>query len=227
MIHMEDLIIRPIGVVRTRYHNKYDAPRQPEVDDRIDPATVELLPHHNFEQALDDLIGFDRIWLITWFDRAEHWKPKVLTPRDRTKRGVFATRSPHRPNPIGLTCVRLLEVKGLTLSIEGTDLLDGTPVLDIKPYLPYADAFPDAATGWLDNIEAPAYTVLVDPEIERIAPYVAEHAKRILAFDPLPHPYRRIRRNVDGTYELAIQEWRCYYHIDGMVVTVTAIVLQS
>lgn len=227
MIHMEDLIIRPIGVVRTRYHNKYDAPRQPEVDDRIDSATIELLPHRNFEQGLHDLLGFDRIWLITWFDRAENWKPKVLPPRDRTKRGVFATRSPHRPNPIGLTCVRLLEVKGLTLSIEGTDLLDGTPVLDIKPYLPYADAFPEAAAGWLDNVESPAYSVLIDPEIERIAPHVAEHAKRILAFDPLPHPYRRIRRHDDGTYEIAVQEWRCYFHIDGMVVTVTAIVLQS
>lgn len=227
MIHMEDLIIRPIGVVRTRYHNKYDAPRQPEVDDRIDSATIELLPHRNFEQGLHDLLGFDRIWLITWFDRAENWKPKVLPPRDRTKRGVFATRSPHRPNPIGLTCVRLLEVKGLTLSIEGTDLLDGTPVLDIKPYLPYADAFPEAAAGWLANVELPAYSVLIDPEIERIAPHVAEHVKRILAFDPLPHPYRRIRRHDDGTYEIAVQEWRCYFHIDGMVVTVTAIVLQS
>ncbi len=224
---MEDLIIRPIGFVRTRYHNKYDAPRQPEVDDRVDSATVELLPHHNFEQGLDDLIGFDRIWLITWFDRAENWKPKVLPPRDRTKRGVFATRSPHRPNPIGLTCVRLIEIKGLTLSIEGTDLLDGTPVLDIKPYVPYADAFPDSSSGWLTDLEAPAYTVQIDPAVERHAPHVAEHAKRVLSHDPLPHPYRRIRRNMDGTYELAMQEWRCYYHINDMVVTVTAIVLHS
>jgi tRNA (adenine37-N6)-methyltransferase len=222
---MDPITIQPIGVVRTPYVEKYDAPRQPEVDDRVDQATIELFPHQNFEQALEDLAGFDRIWLITWFDRAGSWKPKILTPRDRTKRGVFATRSPHRPNPIGLTCVRLIDVKGLVIRVEGTDLLDGTPVLDIKPYLPYADAFTDVRAGWTDDLAATPYTVVIEPDIEAAASELASHARRVLAHDPFPHPYRRIKMLDDGSYELAMKEWRCFYHINGQVVTVTAIVL--
>jgi tRNA-Thr(GGU) m(6)t(6)A37 methyltransferase TsaA len=224
---MDPIICTPIGFVRTPYQHKYDAPRQPEVDDRVDAAVIELLPHENFEQALEDLAGIERIWLLTWFDRADSWKPKVLTPRDRTKRGVFATRSPHRPNPLGLSCVRLIEVKGRMVYVEGTDLLDGTPVLDIKPYVPYADAFPDASVGWLDRVSAPQYTVVVDTHVPTEAAHLVEHARRVLAFDPMPHPYRRTRSIGDGTYELAMQQWRCSYQISGNVVTITAIVLQS
>ncbi len=224
---MDPITCTPIGFVRTPYANKYDAPRQPEVDDRIDTATVELLPQHNFEQALEDLDGVERIWLVTWFDRADSWKPKILTPRDRTKRGVFATRSPHRPNPIGLSCVRLISVKGRVLLIEGTDLLDGTPVLDIKPYIPYADAFPESAVGWLADVADAEYTVVVDAPIPPDAAFVVDHARRVLSFDPHPHPYRRTRSLMDGTFELALQQWRCAYVINNKVVTITAIVLQS
>jgi tRNA-Thr(GGU) m(6)t(6)A37 methyltransferase TsaA len=99
----------PIGVVHTPYRSKYDAPRQPRIDERVDEAVVELHPHMNFEQALQDLDGFSHMWLVTWFDRAGGWKPMVLPPRSERKRGVFSTRSLHRPNPIGISVVGVLE----------------------------------------------------------------------------------------------------------------------
>ena len=157
---MRELVVRPIGFVRSPYGEKVEAPRQGTAGGAA--GTVELLP--GYEDALSDLEGFDRIWLVFWFDRSVGWKPKVLPPRSDAKRGVFATRSPHRPNPIGLTAVRLERVSGLVLHVRDLDLVDGTPVLDIKPYIPYADAFPEAGAGWLQGFDPrPAWTVAFEP----------------------------------------------------------------
>ena len=105
-------------------------------------------------EAFHDLVGFERIWLIFQFDRSEGWKAQVRPPRGGGKRGVLATRSPHRPNAIGLSAVELVAVEASGLRVRGMDLLDGTPILDIKPYVPYADAFPESAAGWIDEIDA-------------------------------------------------------------------------
>ncbi len=148
----------PIGVVRSPYARRIDAPHQPTVVEgtetgRAAEATLELdasLP----ETVLRDLEGFDRIWLVFAFHLSEGWAPLVQPPRGpRRKRGVLATRSPHRPNPIGLSCVELVAVEGRRLRLRGVDLLDGTPVLDVKPYVPYADAFPGARAGWIDAVD--------------------------------------------------------------------------
>ncbi len=147
-----------IGHVRSPYKERFGTPRQPTVtaqtlEDRALDATIELLPGRNFEQAVQDLASFDYIWVLAWLHLNEHWKPTVIPPRGpKVRRGLFATRSPHRPNPIGLSALRLLKVEGRVLHVRGIDLLDGTPVLDIKPYVPYADAFPGASAGWLDEI---------------------------------------------------------------------------
>lgn len=211
----------PIGIIRTPYINKYDAPRQPRVDDRVDEATVELYPHHNYEQALRDVDGCERIWLVTYFDRAPGWKPLVLTPRDRVKRGVFATRSPHRPNAIGLTCVQLVSVKGLRLIVKGTDLLDKTPVLDIKPYLAYADAFPESRVRWVDEVDQQPSFKVVWTDKGHVYPLdVRTHAERVLAADPFPHPYRRIEQGPDGVSILAVREHRIAFVIDDDTVTI-------
>jgi len=213
--------LEPIGIVRTPYVNKYDAPRQPRVDQRVDEAYVELHPHRNYEQALRDVDGCDRIWLITYFDRAPGWKPLILTPRDRTKRGVFATRSPHRPNPIGLTCVELVSVKGLRVVVKGTDLLDRTPVLDIKPYLAYADAFPHSQVQWVEQLnQHPTYQVVWSDRGLALPVDVREHAERVLSADPFPHPYRRIEQRPDGDYTIAIREYRVSFRVTEDTVTI-------
>jgi tRNA (adenine37-N6)-methyltransferase len=121
------------------------------------------------ESALADLVGIERIWILSWLDRGSNWAPQVRPPRGiRARRGLFATRSPDRPNPIGLSAVRLVRVEGCVLHVCGIDLLDGTPILDIKPYVPYADAFPDSKAGWIDEIADGA------PQIAKRAPKPGE-----------------------------------------------------
>ncbi len=148
-----------IGLVRSPYRNRIDAPHQAPVVAGTETggpaeASLELDPSLP-EEILRDLAGFERIWLVFAFHRSEGWAPLVQPPRGpRVKRGVLATRSPHRPNAIGLSCVELVAVEGRTLRLRGVDLLDGTPVLDVKPYVPYADAFPDARAGWIDDVDA-------------------------------------------------------------------------
>lgn len=218
---VQPISFTPIGIVHTQYVNKYDAPRQPRVDSRIDNACVELYPYCNYEQALRDVDGCQRIWLVTFFDRAQGWKPLVLTPRDRTKRGVFATRSPHRPNAIGLTCVEVVRVHGRRIDVLGTDLLHGTPVLDIKPYVAYADAFPESNVRWLDELPTqPAYTICWSNPSMEIPQDVRDHAERILSTDPMPHPYRRIEAGPNGTFILAVREHRLSFVIEGQTVTI-------
>jgi len=149
---------RPIGVLASPYARRIDAPHQSTVVEgtatgELAIATLELAKWLD-EKVIQDLDGFERIWLIFAFHLSEGWKTCVKPPRGGPKRGVFATRSPHRPNSIGLSAVELLKIEGRTLYLRGVDLLDGTPVLDIKPYVPYADAFPDANAGWIDAVDA-------------------------------------------------------------------------
>ena len=147
--------LRPVGFIRSPYAERIDAPHQPTVQPTEGPgeAFLDLEPWIP-EAALRDLEGFERIWLIFLFHRSEGWVPAVRPPRGpRVKRGVFATRSPHRPNPIGLSAVELAGIQDRTLRLRGVDLLDGTPVLDLKPYVPYADAFPASAAGWIDAVD--------------------------------------------------------------------------
>jgi tRNA (adenine37-N6)-methyltransferase len=158
----------PIGYISSAARARYDAPRQGVLSPERE-AVLRLLPGQNYEQALGDLIGIERVWLLYVFHLNKGWKPRVNVPRHRQdKVGVFATRAPYRPNPIGLSCVRLLAVDGLELRLADCDILDGTPVLDIKPYLPYADSFPHSVTGWIPPDEE-LYTIeITDDAMERL-----------------------------------------------------------
>jgi tRNA-Thr(GGU) m(6)t(6)A37 methyltransferase TsaA len=220
---MRTLKCQPIGFVHSPFREKADAPRQGVLAEDT-TATIEL--GVEYQDALDDLSGFERIWVLFWFDRAEGWKPKVTPPRSAVKRGVFATRSPHRPNPIGMTAVRLERVEGLTLHVRGLDLIEGTPVLDIKPYIPYADAFPDAGSGWLDApdpkaewevdvsaVEAPLAWIEQETGLDLRARVVAA-----LKLGPQPHAYRRIKDNV-----LAVKEWRAAFRVEERKIVVEKI----
>ena len=153
-----DFISRPIAWVRSPYARRIDAPHQATVvagTQTGDAAEARIEFAADFPvAAFRDLAGFERIWLLFVFHRSEGWKPEVRPPRGGGKRSVLATRSPHRPNAIGLSAVELIGVDERALRVRGMDLLDGTPILDIKPYVPYADAFPGARAGWIDAIDA-------------------------------------------------------------------------
>ena len=155
--------LRPIGVVRSPHMERHGTPRQAVLpgDPALRPderATIELFDTVLGPEAAADLTGFDYIWVLSWLHLNHGYNDRVKAPGEAVARGLLATRAPHRPNPIGLSAVRLLHVRGLTLEVERTDLLDGTPVLDIKPYVPYADAFPDAAAGWVQQRQDPPKT---------------------------------------------------------------------
>jgi len=232
------LTLEPIGYVRTALVEKVEAARQPRAAGGA-TGMIELRPGKNYEHALLDLDGWEYIWVLFWFDRNPGWRPKVLPPRSRSgRKGVFATRSPHRPNPIGLSAVRLERVEGLTLHVRDVDMLDGTPVLDIKPYVAYTDAIGDARSGWLDDAAlaersgAPAdpvatFEVSWDPAAQRQAAWIeartglaiAERTSATLSLGPEPQPYRRIRRESAG-FSLGVKEWRVRFSVAERVVRV-------
>jgi tRNA (adenine37-N6)-methyltransferase len=236
---LSSLCIEPIGVVHSPFGERVDAPRQPVVAAEVE-GTVELFAGKGYEDALCDLAAWDHIWLVVWFDRNRGFRAKVTPPRGDKKRGLFATRSPYRPNPIGLSAVQLLSVQGLTLRVRGLDLLDGTPVLDIKPYVPYTDSIPTANHGWLDGLKSEGARP-TDPfarfEVQFSAQALAqlaflkdEHSidlqDRIeaqLILGPAPHAYRRIRMQ-DGRLQLAIKEWRVWFAVVDRCVTVQSLV---
>ena len=145
----DEVRARVIGVVRSRFTERHGTPRQPGFGDPA-PARIELFARTVHPDAVADLDSFDHVWLVTWLHlNGARRRPTVRPPRGGPRRGVLATRAPHRPNPIGLSAVRLLEVRGLVLHVQGVDLIDGTPVLDVKPYVPDFDALPRASRGWL------------------------------------------------------------------------------
>jgi tRNA-Thr(GGU) m(6)t(6)A37 methyltransferase TsaA len=145
----EPLEIRIVGRARTPWTRREDAPHQPSA--AVDTeGLIEIEPE--YREALADLGSCERIWLVFLFHRSHGWAAKVKPPRGGPKRGVFATRAPNRPSQIGLTAVVVNEVsvEAGTVSVRGIDLLDETPILDVKPYLPMVDAWPDAGHGWLE-----------------------------------------------------------------------------
>ena len=140
-----------IGVIRTPFLEAAGTPIQPAYGRG---AEEQVWVAERYVTALDDLEGFERIWLIYWMDRAGAYRAKVVPFRDTQERGLFATRSPSRPNPIGMSAVRLVRREGRMLHIADLDILDGTQLLDIKPYVPAFDAYPDARAGWFDRAGA-------------------------------------------------------------------------
>jgi len=140
--------VRPIGLIHSPWTHRSEAPRQ--APEEGGEGRIELLPE--LGPALEDLEGFERIWILYLFDRSGNWSVQAVPPLDGRPRGLFATRSPSRPNPIGLSCVRLLRVESPVLHVAGLDVLDGTPLLDIKPYVPGIDAWPEAGAGWIDTV---------------------------------------------------------------------------
>jgi tRNA (adenine37-N6)-methyltransferase len=235
------LALDPIGIIHTPFPDRVSTPRQPHVAEAAE-GRIELFPGRGLEHAVSDLEGWEYIWVLFWFHLNAGWRPKVLPPRSAGKRrGVLSTRSPHRPNPIGLSLVRLVSVDGLVVHVRDVDMIDKSPVLDLKPYLPYAEAKPGARTGWLESLAAPEAvegSPPPDPEpgfsvawsaraAEQVAYLRDEHGidlagpvERTLRLGPQPHPYRRIRVEQDGTSRLAHKDFRVWFKVEGRDVTV-------
>jgi tRNA-Thr(GGU) m(6)t(6)A37 methyltransferase TsaA len=140
--------IQFIGTIETPFKEPSGTPIQPVYGQG---SVGRVRVHGPFVPALDDIEGFERLWLIYWMDRVGPFQPKVIPYRDTREHGLFATRSPSRPNPIGLSVVRLTDREGAVLHVEDVDMLDGTPLLDIKPYNPEFDAYPVSRAGWFDS----------------------------------------------------------------------------
>lgn len=166
-----DVTLSPIGHVESPYKERFGTPRQPTVTNYTtggvaQEGTIVLRPDlRGVREVLSDLEGFSHLWVICHLHLNTGWKAKVMPPRGpKRRRGLFATRAPHRPNQIGLSAVEItsVDVKGGRVGIRGLDILDGTPVLDVKPYLPYCDSFPTARAGWIDEIDGPGGAAQAD-----------------------------------------------------------------
>jgi tRNA-Thr(GGU) m(6)t(6)A37 methyltransferase TsaA len=208
--------MEPIGVLRSCYGQKFGIPRQPGLAPAA-TATVELDPAVVTRDALRGLEGFSHVWIIFRFHEAHDVKMTVRPPRLGGVRrvGVLATRSPHRPNHLGLSAVALagVDVDALRLHVRGGDFLDGTPVYDVKPYLPYADALPDATAAWAEAPLARAQVRFspVAAAFCAVHPGMADVVAQSLALDPR-RPGAR-----GGTYGMRIGAWdvRCRAENDG------------
>ena len=226
MPQFQEYAMQPIAHIHSEFAEKFGIPRQSGLVEELE-ADVVFEPAYRTPDALRGLEEFSHIWLVWVFDRAirEKWSPTVRPPRlgGNARMGVFATRSPFRPNPIGLSCVRLAGIRqtaeGTVLQVQGADLADGTPILDIKPYIPYADSRPDALGGFAAVPAGETLHVTIPPELlERVPPARREALRGILAQDPRPHyqkdpgrvygfPFAglEIRFSVDGT-ELTVRD---------------------
>jgi tRNA-Thr(GGU) m(6)t(6)A37 methyltransferase TsaA len=142
------IVMQAIGMIHSPFDEAAGTPIQPIYGREVEGSVVL---DEAFVSALDDIEGFDRIWLIYWMDRTGLFKPRVMPYRDTVEHGLFATRSPNRPNPIGMSAVRFLRREGATLFVVDMDILDGTPLLDIKPYVPEFDCHANSRAGWFDR----------------------------------------------------------------------------
>jgi tRNA-Thr(GGU) m(6)t(6)A37 methyltransferase TsaA len=227
-----ELTLKPIGFVRSGKGEKFEARHQP-LESEPEVHRLEWTDPAAMREAVRDLDGFSRIWLVWWFHRNRTWRPLVLPPRGTAqRRGVLATRSPHRPNPLGLTAVRLLGVEPGRLLLGAIDLVDGTPVFDVKPYIPKYDAFPDERSGWMEAVEAEErsrpgfvvdWSVLAKAQGEWLAAGwgvdFRGRMEELLSADPRPHRTRRIVRRGDR-FEIACGAWRGVFRVSERVVTV-------
>ena len=191
---MEQHSIKVIARIRSDFKTKFGVPRQSGLVEAL-RARIVFEPEYRNADALRGIEGFSHLWLIWQFSEAvrEDWSPTVRPPRlgGNKRVGVFASRSPFRPNHIGLSCVKLERIEctdeGPVLVVRGADLMDGTPILDVKPYLPYADSRPDAAGGFTDAISARVLRAEIPEELLRRVPEEKrEPLREVLEQDPRP-----------------------------------------
>ncbi len=224
----EELLVKPIAHIRCDYKEKFGIPRQSGLIDSVH-ATIVFMPEYRNPDALRGLEGYSHLWLIWQFSEAlrEGWSPTVRPPRlgGNKRMGVFATRSPFRPNPIGLSSVRIVSVelntpKGPVIEISGADLLDGTPIYDIKPYLAYTDSHPDAENGFALTSEALRFEVIINDTLAKKLPKdLLGPVTEILAQDPRPG----YQDDPEREYTFKYSSFEISFTAENGVITVTDI----
>ena len=225
---METMEMHPIAHMRSDFPTKFGIPRQSGLVEEL-RSMIVFEPEYRSEDALRGIEDFSHLWLIWQFSQAvrEGWSPTVRPPRlgGNTRMGVFATRSPFRPNNLGLSCVRLLEVKhtqqyGTVLIVGGADLLDGTPTFDIKPYIPYSDSRPEAAGGFTDRVGDFLLDVKFPQELlEKLPADKQAAAVGVLSHDPRPS-YQRTPGRV---YGLNFAGFDIRFTVEDTVLTVQSV----
>ena len=224
----EQASVRVIARIRSDFKQKFGIPRQSGLVDALE-AEIVFEPEFRNPEALRGMEGFSHLWLIWEFSQArrESWSPTVRPPRlgGNQRLGVFATRSPFRPNPIGLSCVRLAGVDlhtpdGPVIRVAGADLLDGTPIYDIKPYLPYADCKPDAVGGFASVPKEATLAVTVPPELlERVPAEKRAALTGVLAQDPRPS----YQDDPERVYGMTFAGLEVRFRVKGEELTVCAV----
>ena len=222
------MLIRPIAHIHCDFKEKFGIPRQSGLIDSA-RAKIVFLPEYRNPDALRGLDGYTHLWLLWQFSEAvrSEWSPTVRPPRlgGNKRMGVFASRSPFRPNPIGLSSVKIVSIdlntsKGPTIEVAGADLLDGTPIYDIKPYLAYTDSHPDAASGFALTSDAPKLDVEISEEIlEKIPADLRQSAIDILAEDPRPG----YQDDPSRIYTMQYATIEICFMVEGNTLTVTEI----
>jgi tRNA-Thr(GGU) m(6)t(6)A37 methyltransferase TsaA len=212
--------LRPVALYRGALGSKFGIPRQSGLVPSL-KGRIVFEPDFRNREALRGLEGFDRIWLIWGFSANKpakgEWQPTVRPPRlgGNVSMGVWATRSPFRPNPLGLSCVELEGIDGMDLLVKGADLMDGTPVYDIKPYVAYADSFPDARCGFATTPPEAVLEVRM-PDDLTITPEEREALSALLALDPRP----AYQDDPDRVYGLPFGGREVHFRVDRNVLTV-------
>ena len=210
--------LSPIAYIHTEFSEKFGVPRQSGLAGTL-CGTVVFEPEYRSPEALRGLDGFSHLWLIWGFSANRHgeWQPTVRPPRlgGNERMGVFATRSPYRPNPLGLSCVEIerIDMDTATIYVRGADLMDGTPIYDIKPYIRYADSRPDAVCGYVDRLEERHLDVML-PESEKSKikdPEVRAALIQTLSLDPRPSYHNDPSRE----YGLSFAGFNVRFKVDG------------
>lgn len=217
-----------IARIESDFKEKFGIPRQSGITEEL-TARIVFEPEYRVPEAVRGLEGFSHVWLIWQFSEAsrEGWSPTVRPPRlgGNRRMGVFATRAPYRPNPIGLSSVRLLSVEidpkvGPVLNISGADLLDGTPIYDVKPYLAYTDSHPDATGGFADPVRDYSLTVDLPEHLLRLVPEEKRAGLRAsLAHDPRPS----YQDDPEREYGMRFSDLEIKFRVTGTTLTVTDI----
>ena len=212
--------LRPVALYRGALGSKFGIPRQSGLVPSLGGRIV-FEPAFRNREALRGLEGFDRIWIIWGFSANKpakgEWQPTVRPPRlgGNVSVGVWASRSPYRPNPLGLSCVELEGIDGMDLLVRGADLMDGTPIYDIKPYVAYADSFPGARSGFAAVAPSVKLEVRLPEELD-ISPEMRETLTALLALDPRP-AYQEDPLRV---YGMPFAGRDVHFRVDGNVLTV-------